>query len=45
MVVTTLGAVVEVPLGTYGVSELGSLESSTDGAVDGNFDGLLDQWM
>ena len=41
---TTLEAVVGVTLGTYFGSELRSSEGCNDGAVDGKFDGLLEQW-
>ena len=43
MVGATPRDVVVVPLGTYVVSELGSLEVSTDGSVGGKFDCLLDK--
>ena len=42
---TKIGAVAGVNFGTYVDLELGYLESSTGGAADGNFDGLLDHWM
>ena len=45
MVGTKLGSVVGVPLGTYVDLDLVSLEGSTDGSVNGKFDGLLDQRM
>ena len=45
MVGTTLGAVVGFPFGTYVGSNLGYLEGSTDRAMYGKFEGLLDYWM
>ena len=42
---TTLGAVVGFPFGTYVGSNLGYLEGSTDRAMYGKFEGLLDYWM
>ena len=41
---TTLGAVVEAPLGTYVGSEMRPLEGCTDVSVDGKFYVLLDHW-
>ena len=41
VLVTTLGAMNGIPLGTYDGSEIGSLESLTNGTSNGKFDGLL----
>ena len=41
MIGTTLGSLDVIPLGKYDGIELGSLECSTDGTADRNFEGLL----